>query len=309
MVKRSNEAVSGAEDSSVSTRERNYKATLTLYIQSSDIDSINELLSSVDDAELKTCLTTHALHEAFPVYAMSNDIVLNALASNIDVSRPEGLYFLTRACEKGKLDVIATLIDRGININSQDESSFSPLHYAVIYDQYYAVIDLLYAGADIDAKTSDGFTALHFAAARNLSEVTTLLLDSGADIEARSNNGMTPLLSAAYDKASKVIPVLIAADADIKAEDNEGKTALVHAIFGNDGRELIEISDTIDVLGGAPLQNNAGTSILSYRDDYNENECEDDESFWEEIWGRFGENLPTIDQIDLSGDLSDAESI
>lgn len=62
--------------------------------------------------------------------------------------------------------------------------------------------------------------------------------------------------------------------------------------------------DTVRLLQEVPHQNNAGDSILSYRFDDEEEGTE-----WVEVWTLLGENMPAGDQIDLSGDSSDAESI
>ena len=56
MVKRSIEAAGSGVASDVDNRERHYKMMVTRYVQNSDVDAISALLSSLDDAELKTRL-------------------------------------------------------------------------------------------------------------------------------------------------------------------------------------------------------------------------------------------------------------
>ena len=117
-------------------------------------------------------------------------------------------------------------LNKGANVNAQDDQGLTPLHYAARSSKDVSVVSLLLdLGADVNATSSKGFTPLHAAASGNPDpSVTALLLDGGADIEARDSNGATPLHHAVIfvNEDPSVLKLLLDRGADVDARSKLG---------------------------------------------------------------------------------------
>lgn len=107
----------------------------------------------------------------------------------------------------GDTEVVAFLLDRGMDIEGADFERRTPLHLAIVgekphkptkydywllrYDNTPAVELLLDRGAYIEARDHNGRTPLHLAAKYGRQEIFAILIARGADLETISNDGET----------------------------------------------------------------------------------------------------------------------
>ena len=103
----------------------------------------------------------------------------------------------------GDLAAVKKFLDRGGNVNLQDEPGMTPLHHAVNADwkgRNRKMIKLLIdRGANVKAIDDTHHTPLHWASNKETAE---LLIDAGADVNAKTRRtGETPLYSAARNAA------------------------------------------------------------------------------------------------------------
>ena len=110
------------------------------------------------------------------------------------LSHPETLH---KDDKEKKLNIIQQLIEKGANINIQNE---------------------------------DGVTALMMACNEVLSEVVELLLQNGADPNIHGDKGWTALMYACSHGNSKVAKSLLRYNANPQLVDNDGFTASIHAL-------------------------------------------------------------------------------
>ena len=89
---------------------------------------------------------------------------------------------------------------------------------------------LIEKGANINIQNEDGVTALMMGTDDGLSEVAELLLQNGADPNIHSNNGITALMHACNHGNSKVAKSLLRYNANPQLVDNDGFTASIHAL-------------------------------------------------------------------------------
>ncbi len=91
-------------------------------------------------------------------------------------------------------EVSALLLDRySANIHNKDHNGNTPLHDAAERGNLQALALLLERGADIENRNSNGSTPLQLAGVFNNREAIKLLLDSSADISSRDSNNNTVL--------------------------------------------------------------------------------------------------------------------
>jgi len=88
------------------------------------------------------------------------------------------------------------------------------------------VFDSLEKGADVNAQDEDGDRLLHFSASKGQLEATKKLIQLGANVNATDDDGWTALHHATMFGYSKVLEVLLANGADINIRNDDGKTVL-----------------------------------------------------------------------------------
>jgi ankyrin repeat protein len=119
-------------------------------------------------------------------------IVAVVLAVLMTASASAQMDFL-EAVHSGDASEVQAAIDRGANVNAQDELGWTPLMGAAGYNEDPDVIDtLVESGANIETRNKDGGTALMIAAERNGNpDVITVLLKAGANAKAKDSDGWT----------------------------------------------------------------------------------------------------------------------
>jgi ankyrin repeat protein len=138
----------------------------------------------------------------------------------------DGKTALHIAAQDDETEVVKLLLDKGANINQQDNNGKTALHIAAQYGETKVVELLLDRNANIDQQDNNGKTALHIAAECGETEVVKLLLDRNANIDQPDNNGKTALHIAAECGETEVVKLLLDRNANIDQPDNNGKTAL-----------------------------------------------------------------------------------
>lgn len=140
------------------------------------------------------------------------------------------------ASDRGNLKQMVTALDRGANIDEQDNVGRSPLALAINFGRWAIVDMLLSRGANPDVAEMSGFTALHRLIESMVSHKVAdlirldLLLKAGASVDAADTSGKTALhLGAAFGCPQEALGMLLDHGANIDARDNLGRTALHHA--------------------------------------------------------------------------------
>lgn len=140
---------------------------------------------------------------------------------------------LMAAIERGRVEWVSMLIDRGAKVNNED--GISPLLYSLGKGQNRSVPDLLpsmliKAGADVNASWYSD-TPLMYASERWFSPMLVKsLLRKGADPNAVNEAGKTPLMLA---RSTEAATLLVEAGARVNVRDGFGYTPLMYAVMGS----------------------------------------------------------------------------
>ena len=158
--------------------------------------------------------------------------MLALIDSGADINHPSPdgppLHF---AVEKGFLNVIEVLLDKGADINAF--GMWTPLHYAVAHGQHGVISLLLEGGADINAQWS------LVPAERLLKKRNTMVeSDQSAGQDGRQNPstilGETPLHMAIDKGQAETVDLLLSAGAATNVLINRGETLWCWANRNND---------------------------------------------------------------------------
>jgi ankyrin repeat protein len=161
------------------------------------------------------------------------DIVKLLLAHNADpaiTGTNDGWNALIYATCLGDLEIVRSLVDYGVDLNSCTTDGESPLLCAALNGHLCIVKYLLGLGASTAAPDSDGWTPLHHAATQNNLEIVKALLDSGASTNVFDLDGWTPLTAAAQSGHLNVVNALLDSGAHSGSSGSDGWSPLIAAV-------------------------------------------------------------------------------
>jgi ankyrin repeat protein len=126
-------------------------------------------------------------------------------------------HALYRASERGDLERMAQLIDRGANVNARIDGDGSPLIGAARAGRLEAVRLLLDRGADPNMPVEGDGNPLIMAARDGHLAVVTLLLDRGAQIDMVVPSDENALIQASEKGELEVVKLLVSRGANVNA--------------------------------------------------------------------------------------------
>ena len=186
--------------------------------------------------------------------------------ADVDLQQESGYTALHVAAAKGYFNVLKCLMKNGADVNALNKNNLTPLMLACesvnkkaldsIYEKY------LDQGADVNLQQESGYTALHFAAAKCYFRALKRLRKNGADVNAHDEDNDTPLMLAcesvnkkAIDSVYKnsghdvtssaynyfdAVALLIDQGADVNLQGNSGYSAL-HFAAGSTHKYCVAI--------------------------------------------------------------------
>ena len=119
-----------------------------------------------------------------------NNIDLNSTLNKED-SKNRELLLISRKGDKEKL--LELLSTNQININYQNDSGWSALHFACDEGNLKIVDVLIKSKIDLNLKTNEKKTALHLSVLRGYFDISKLLIENGANINLRDNEKNLPV--------------------------------------------------------------------------------------------------------------------
>lgn len=200
-------------------------------VKKGDLAKLNEL--HYPSADYSICSQNQ---RTLLMIALNNNhthVVRWLLLHGADVEQQDesGFTALHYACEKGNVAAVKMLLACGANVQADAGIGWTPLHEAVWENKQSVVKLLIKASALIDVKDEDGNTPLHLAAMKGLLSSTIMLLNAGCDIDATNHLGDTPLHLASVNQHEVIISVLLKRDAKVAIKNKAGNTALMCTVL------------------------------------------------------------------------------
>lgn len=178
---------------------------------------------------------------------------------DMNVRAKDGMTPLSRAASDGQFILVERLLDKGVNIDSQDWSGNTPLVNAIRTSHDSVASLLLERGADINLQGGFHGNALQEAVLLDYDRaarlrIVQLMLDKGANVNAKGGYYGTALQAAAHRGDLEVVKSLLDHGADVNAQVGLYCTALqaaAHKGFYNIASVLIEKGADVNAEGGA----------------------------------------------------------
>ena len=160
--------------------------------------------------------------------------VVNVLVmhgADVNVRDNKGFTALFHAIE-ARYDEVANLLlnHPKLDPNARGLNGVTALISYTWRERRDAVQKLLDRGADVNAQDNDGDSAMHGAAQTGNVEILDMLLEKGGNAELKNKQGGTPLMWAAVFGNEAAARRLLASGANPRVKDAEGNTALDWAI-------------------------------------------------------------------------------
>ncbi len=127
--------------------------------------------------------------------------------------------------DKPNLNLVSDLIVLGANLEwqNEDNSGWTPLHWAAVNRNEEITRMLIDANADVNVQDEYGDTPLHYATGNGRIKIARMLIDAGADLNVQDKWDRTALHLAAGNGRVKIARMLIDAGARKDIANNEGK--------------------------------------------------------------------------------------
>lgn len=149
---------------------------------------------------------------------------------NVNARRGDGNTPLHDAVDTENVEIAKLLLNKNANVNAKDDKGYIPLHYAVKLGKEEMVKVLVTKKECVNTLTTNGKAPLHFATQKGYVHIAEILLNHGASVNAicssRWRNKYTPLHFACEQGSEEVGELLINRGADVNAKAMKNLTPL-----------------------------------------------------------------------------------
>ena len=171
----------------------------------------------------------------------------------------DSIFLLQRGLVIGDGELVKTLIELGVNVNTKFSDGLSALWIAAFTNNRDMIEVLAEGKANMNIKDKNGKTVLMWAVENDKKEVANTLITHGANINLMDNKKRTALLSAVIADKPRMVHMLVKNNAQIDLKDSEGNSPLlVAASRGNIGLVKLFLEhgaflNASDLFGNTPL--------------------------------------------------------
>ncbi len=140
------------------------------------------------------------------------------------------------AAARGDIEAITASVEAGLDINGRDDAGRTPLMVATYANQVDAFRTLLDRGADVDLQDDQLNNPFLYAGAEGLMEILAIAHQAGADPAITNRYGGVAIIPAAEKGHLDAVRYLLEhTSVDVNHVNNLGWTALLEAVILTDG--------------------------------------------------------------------------
>lgn len=159
------------------------------------------------------------------------------------IRNPEREKIFTAAINDSVSD-LRLCLERGVDIDVQDDNGYTALMYALYYTNVKATQFLLQRGANVALFNSKGNAALHMVIPFGNPFLVHLLVGAGANVNQKNARGVTPIFMACGQNdagagAPDIVKTLLESGAFVNAKNSEGDAPL-HVACRYGLREVVQ---------------------------------------------------------------------
>ncbi|TKH05670.1 hypothetical protein FC682_07740 [Peribacillus simplex] len=195
---------------------------------------------------------------------LDNEVELNKQEKETGKGMNEQLI---QAVERKETERIRSLIDQGVDINTQDSEGRTATMIATYNNDVKSAKILIEAGADVNIQDDMKNSPFLYAGAEGYVDILKLAIDAGADPSITNRYGGTALIPASEHGYVEVTKELLTkTDIDVNHVNDLGWTALLEAIILNDGdgKQQQTVQLLIDHGADANIPDNSGMTPLQH---------------------------------------------
>jgi ankyrin repeat protein len=210
------------------------------YINPQNLKHSEDILNHLENISHENFVTIFTRESAMcaPHFSKTLLMQLNLRSKEIPIAiQKHGVCILTLAAKFGAQNIIESMLNHGVNINSQTEvhKETALIEASRGGSSIECFEFLIEKGANVNLSDSQGRTPLQFAVVCKAVKHLTSLIKHKANINAADIGGYTPLMKA-YSK--EIARLLIQAGADVNAQSYEGYSVLMCHIDTADDLEI-----------------------------------------------------------------------
>ncbi|KAF8771011.1 Serine/threonine-protein phosphatase 6 like protein [Argiope bruennichi] len=183
---------------------------LHLAVYSGHITVVKLLIESganvnIADYKNRTAIELAVAHGKLEIVKMLSELK----RINIHDKANDGLSLLHIAAQFGRLDIMKYLIEKGIDISSENDAGTKSIHFAA-RDGHKDIVQFL---LDLDPNgkhlTVDGYTPVHYAVLGGHTDILKFLIDKKFDINVSSRYGVLPIHMAVNVNNENILRILL----------------------------------------------------------------------------------------------------
>ncbi|GBL81153.1 Serine/threonine-protein phosphatase 6 regulatory ankyrin repeat subunit B [Araneus ventricosus] len=160
---------------------------------------------NIADYKNRTAIELAVAHGKLEIVKMLSELK----SINIHDKANDGFSLLHIAADSGHLNIIKHLIEKGADINSENDAGTKPIHFAA-REGYKDIVQFL---LDLDPTgkhlTAVGQTPVHYSVLGGHIDILQFLIDRKFDINASSRKGVLPIHIAVFKNNENILKILL----------------------------------------------------------------------------------------------------
>jgi ankyrin repeat protein len=210
------------------------------YLKNHQIEELKNFINDNENIDINIKDSNNEYLIGYAVMYNNIDLVEFLLKKNayIDVMCEDGKNVLHIAIKYNYLDMIDLILkynkqNTGISILLlEDKKKYTPLHYAILYNNYIIIKKLIDNGSNVNVINYEGYNALHLAIFNKSIDICKLIINNIVNINDKSYNGETVLHLACSMNLIEIINLLLENEnIDINIQDYEYEFTAMHYLI------------------------------------------------------------------------------